>query len=249
MKKTYIFGIFLIFLGSFIQYAHADSLSSGCSANDTYSPTTGQLCVISQTCQPGDLYNSQTGSPCSGNTYLPGCFAGSIYSVTTGEKCDGSIPVQNVQPIASNATLVAPIQTMNTSDTTALMAAKSNAESIIATYTSNAYRDYRIVQAYQALEAAYANATADSASDQPTVDSQTTALTVAMTTYNNSIQEATQSTVKVTGDSSYGTVLITYSDGTKIPYASSTTFDGAEQIAQRYWTENNIVAPLEIVTQ
>lgn len=90
MKKTYLIGVALLLILS-VHTASASSYPDGCTATTKYSSTTGHLCSVPATCQPGDLYDSQTGQPCSQNAYLPGCNSLVGYSVTTGVRCDGAL--------------------------------------------------------------------------------------------------------------------------------------------------------------
>lgn len=90
MKKIYLIGAFLLLVLS-VHQVHADPYPDGCTTTTKYSSTTGHACSVPMTCQPGDLYDSQTGQPCVSNAYLPGCTSLNGYSVTTGVRCDGAI--------------------------------------------------------------------------------------------------------------------------------------------------------------
>lgn len=111
MKKLYILGVFLL-LALSVHSVQASSYPDGCDATTKYSATTGHICVMSPTCQPGDLYNSQTGQPCETSPYFLGCASLDGYSTVTGIKCDGALR-QVVQSLInpSNTKVAVPIVT------------------------------------------------------------------------------------------------------------------------------------------
>jgi hypothetical protein len=96
MKKIYILGALILLTFSF-QIVNASAFPDGCSATTKFSATTGHSCAISQTCVPGDLFDSMTGKPCKSGGYPIGCNSFAGFSTITGQKCDGSIPAPAIQ--------------------------------------------------------------------------------------------------------------------------------------------------------
>lgn len=252
MKKTIILALFLVFMIS-VPGAHADTLPAGCNVGDNFSATTGHRCIVPlRDCAVGDLFSAKTGAPCTATNYLPGCYSLNGYSITTGQKCDGAIvnvstPIINPVPsIGTNQQLSTSMENTQ-SDTTALVAAKITAQDIVSNYISQnyMYRDYRIARAYNTLVATIAAATASTATPQTTVDAETDALNTTISAYNTVVQNMAATTVTI----KTGTNVVTahYVDNTILAIASSTSLEGATQIAEQYCQDNGITAP--IVTQ
>lgn len=127
---------------SSVQVAKASSYPEGCTSTTKFSATTGRSCTP-QPCQPGDLYNFQTGQRCGAVSYLPGCASGYLYSVTTGQRCDNPNitvvpPDQQTGPVTTPAVTKTNLQIPTfevLSDSPKTIRTSSDDPQVLATFT------------------------------------------------------------------------------------------------------------------